>query len=347
MGIVQKNLIGIEIGAKNVKLVKMNAKGKATNYAYVDLPDNVILNGRVESKQMLTETLKLARKKLDISFKDCVLCLDNTDVIIRQMTIPQMEEEYIRKNIALELSGFLPVSADRYVIDYIIADKIDTEPKQYQLLVYAVPSDVINSYAACIKAAGFSLRYIDIMENAYEKLFKMFRKTKVTSENNFACLYIDNSKASVSVFGNGKFFINKTIDNGISKICKEIADKTNRQAEAVRSLIFTNDVLGVSDAFTVEKTVIERNMKDITIDVMRVVDYFKSRNPESAIGTVYLSGGFSHLTGAQQHLQNLLGIPVITVSGYLDKMFREAPTKNNGVDYTNAIAVTLREENSL
>ncbi|MHB1454468.1 MAG: pilus assembly protein PilM [Saccharofermentanales bacterium] len=347
MGIVQKNLIGIEIGAKNVKMVKLNAKGKVTNFAYMDLPDNVILNGRVESRQMLTETLKLAKKKLDVSFKDCVLCLDNTDVIIRQITIPQMEEEYIRKNIALELSGFLPVSADRYVIDYIIADKIDTEPKQYQLLVYAVPSDVVQVYATCIKAAGFTLRYVDIMENAYEKLHKMLRKTKDTGEKNFACLYIDNNKASISVFGNGRFFINKTIDNGIVKMCKEIAEKTSRSAEIVRNLIFTNDILTAGDAFTVERTVIERNLKDISIDVMRVVDYFKSRNPESTIGVVYLSGGFSHISGIQKYLQNLLGIPVIIVSDYLDTMFKEPPTKNNGVDYTNAIAVTLREENSL
>ena len=346
MGIVQRNLIGIEIGAKNVKMVKLNTKGKVTNYAFVDLPDNVIVNGRVESKQMLTETLKLARKKLDLSFKDCVMCLDNTDVIIRQITIPQMEEEYIRNNISLELSGFLPVSPDRYVIDYIITETIDTEPKQYQLLVFAVPMDVVQAYAACIKGAGFNLRYVDIMENAYEKLHKMLRKNRATSENNFACLYIDNSRASVSVFGNGRFFINKTIDNGIIRICKEIGEKTSRPSETVRNLIFTNDVLGVGDTYTAEKTVIERNLKDISIDVMRVVDYFKSRNPDSSIGVIYLSGGFSHVSGVQTHLQNLLGLPVVNISSYLDKMFKDAPTKNNGVDYTNAIAVTLREENS-
>lgn len=347
MGVVQKNLVGIEIGTKNVKMVKVNSKGRITGYTYADLPEKVIVNGRVESKQMLTETLKLARKKLNTSFKECVLCLDNSDVVIRQITIPQMDEAFIRNNINLELANFLPVSPDRYVIDYIVTGKTDNEFKQLHLLVFAVPEEVVQSYALSIKAAGFQLKYIDIMENAYEKLHKMLNKARTTSEVNFACLYIDYSKTSISVFGEGKFFINKVIDNGITKICKEISEKTNRPPDSVRNLIFTNDVMGIGDPFIVEKSTIEKNLKDISIDVLRVLDYFKSRNQASSIGTVYLSGGLSHLSGIQSFLQGVLGLRVIIVSGYFDSMFKNIPPRNNGVDYTNAIAVTLREENSL
>ena len=144
MGIIQKNLVGIDIGTKNIKMVKVNGRGKVTHYAYVDLPDKVITNGRIESKQMLIETLRLARKKLGTSYKHCVLCLNSPDIVIRQITIPQMEEVYIRKNILLELADFLPISPDKYVVDYFITDRYRDGGEE------AVPgSGVCNPHRDC------------------------------------------------------------------------------------------------------------------------------------------------------------------------------------------------------
>ncbi len=347
MGVIQKNLVGIDIGTKNIKMVKVNARGKVTHYSYVDLPEKIIVNGKIESKQMLIETLKLARKKLGTSFKHCVLCLNSPEVVIRQIVIPQMEESYIHKNILLELADFLPISPDRYVIDYFITDRIETEEKkQFQMLVFAIPTETVQAYASCIKAAGFALHYIDIMENAYEKLFRMLKSKSIIKEKNYACLYIDNSKASTSIYGNGKFFINKVIDNGISRICEEIAEKTNKTVELVKKAIYTNDVLTYGETFVIEKSVIENYAREISFEIMRVMDYFKSRYKSETIDAVYLSGGISHIMGIQAYFENILGVPVVNTSMYLDSMFKHIPKKNNGIDYTNAIAVTLREENS-
>jgi type IV pilus assembly protein PilM len=92
--------------------------------------------------------------------------------------------------------------------------------------------------------------------------------------------------------------------------------------------------------------VIENSARDISFEIMRVMDYFKSRFKGAAIETVYLSGGVSHIAGMHEYFENILGVPVMNVSDFLDPMFRNISKKNNGIDYTNAIAVTLREENS-
>ena len=346
MGIVQKSLVGIDIGTKNVKMVKVNSKGKVTHYAYVDLPEKVITNGKIESKQMMIETLKIARRKLGTSFKHAVLCLNSPDMVIRQITIPQMEEAYIRKNVILELADFLPDSPEKYVIDYFITERIDTEEKkQFQMLAFAIPTEVVQSYAGCIRSAGFALHYVDIMENACEKMFRMMKSKNLIKDNSHACLYIDNSKSSVSIYGNGKFFINKIIDNSIGRMCAEIAEKLNKNVELVRKQIFTNDMLTYGETFVIEKSVIENAARDISFEVMRVLDYFKSRNKGSSIDGVYLAGAITHIQGIEAYFESILGIPVVSTSKYLDPMFRNIPKKNTGIDYTNAIAVTLREEN--
>ncbi len=348
MAIVQKNLVGIDIGTKNIKIVKVNSKGKVTNCTYVDLPEKIITNGRIESKQMLIETLKLAKKKLGTSFSDCVLCFNCPDGIIRQISIPQMEEQYIFKNVLMELSGFLPMSPDKYVVDYIITDLVETEEtKMIHILVYALPSEIVQAYIDCLKAAGFKVKYVDIMENAFEKLFKMFNKNNLTKEQNFGCLYIDNSKASVSLYGNGKFFINKIIDAGVNKVVEDIAEKTGKSDEVVKKLLYTNDVLTFGETFVVEKSIVENYAKDVCFEITRVVEYFKSRNKNTTLGAIYLSGGFSHVKGITNYFEEALGIPVIPVSKYLESDFNISPVKNNGIDYTTAIAITLREESAV
>ncbi|MHB1483955.1 MAG: pilus assembly protein PilM [Saccharofermentanales bacterium] len=345
MAIIQKNLVGIEIGTKNIKMVKVNSRGKITNQTYVDMPEKIIANGRVESKQMLIETLKIAKRKLGTSFSDCALCFSSPEIVIRHITIPQMEDSYIEKNIMLELSGFLPTNPELYVIDYIFIDSIVSEDKKaYQYLVYAIPAEIVKSYLFCLKSAGFKVKFVDVVENAYSKFYKMQKQNLVINDDSFACLYIDNSKASISVYGNGKFFINKNIDAGVSKICEDIAAKTGKNVEVVNKLIYTIDLYGPAEMYATEKNMIQEYIKEVSFEANRVIDYFKSQNKEKTIGTVYFSGGFTQVKGVQSYFEEILGIPVVISSKFTDSMFLDLPAKNNGVDYTNAIAITFREE---
>ncbi|MFA6736675.1 MAG: pilus assembly protein PilM [Saccharofermentanales bacterium] len=345
MAVKQKKLVGIEIGTRNVKMVLVNGKGRISKYTYIDLPDNIILNGVIESKTMLTEVLRNARKSLGTSYRKCALCISSPDIIIRYITLPIMEEKHLISNIKTEIAGFLPDEPENYVIDFVIADKIETdEKKQYQVLVYAAPTRVLKEYADCIKAAGFKLVYLDIMENAYEKLFKMLKIKNLTRTSNFACVYIDNSRVSVSVYGNNRFFINKIVDNAMSTIYEDISLKTNKTPEQVRKQLFTDDILTYSEENVIEKSVLENYIREISNEISRVIDYYRSRNQDDPIEAVYFTGGFTHIIGIQEYIGNILGIPTINTARFLDGMFLDPPKKNNGIDYTNAIAITLREE---
>lgn len=344
MAIIQKNLVGIEIGTKNIKMVKVNSKGKVTHHTYIDIPEKIITNGHIESKQMLTETLKAARKKLGTGFSDCSLCFSTHDTVIRHITIPQMQDDFIQKNIILELSGFLPMNPEMYAIDYILTDSIETEEKKaLQFLVYAIPADIIKMYAQCLKDAGFKLKYIDIIENAYGKLHKLLKESFKVKESNFAFLYIDNSKAAISIYGNDKLFINKNLDAGVSKICEDIAAKTGKPLEFIMKSIYTDDIFESEDLFAVEASIIQDYIKEVTYEASRVIDYFKNQNKESTLEAVYFAGGFSHIKGIQSYFAETLGMPVVLTSKFLDPMFDHTPDKK-GIDYTNAIAITLREE---
>ena len=52
----------------------------------------------------------------------------------------------------------------------------------------------------------------------------------------------------------------------------------------------------------------------------------------------------SNLIGIIGFLEERIGTKVRLVSGFMDKYFATAPNKDNVVDFTNAYAITLREE---
>jgi len=85
-------------------------------------------------------------------------------------------------------------------------------------------------------------------------------------------------------------------------------------------------------------------IKEVAFEANRVIDYFKSQNKDLTINTIYFNGGFSQIKGVQAHFEEDMGIPVVLSSRFTDPMFVTLPPKNNGIDYTNAIAITLREE---
>lgn len=345
MSIKQKKLVGIEIGTRNIKMVKLNSRGKVKKYTYVNLPEGTISAGEIKSQEMLVATLKQARKQLRSSSKKCALCISSPDIVIRYLFLPIMEEKYIMQNIRMELSGFLPENPENYTIDYIITERIEEEEKkQIKILIFAAPTRVLRAYNNAMKSAGFKVKYIDVMENSYEKLFKMLRSKGITKEKNFACVYIDYSRVSVSVYGGGRFFINKIIDNAMGMFCEDISDKTGTPIEIVRKQIFTEDILTSTEAFKVEKEVIENYIEELTTRINRVIKYYNSRNEDEPLEALYFTGGFTHIIGIQEYIGNLLGIPIINTARYLDLMFKKPPHKNNGIDYTNAIAITLREE---
>lgn len=345
MAVNYKNLVGIEFDGKYVKLVKTGKDGKITNYSFSEIPEGVLVAGKIESKQMLTESIKDARKKLGTSFNRCSLCITCPDVVIRHITIPVMDEANIPASISLELSGFLPVATERYSIDYIVREEVVVDNvKRYSLTVFAVPKDIVETYAACVKNAGLNLLYIDVMENAVEKLGRFLLDKSVTALKNYAYLYVDNQKASISIYSDTKLNMNKNIGNGAENIFKEISERTANPPEIARQILFSNNILGEGVSFEEERKVLEKYLSEVALETTRLIDYFKNRNKTEEIEVIYLAGSFSNLAGIIGCLEERIGTKVRLVSGFLDRFYAATPGRNNLADFTNAYAITLREE---
>ncbi len=345
MALKQKKLIGLEITSKSIKAVLVDTAGKIRRQAKVMLPEteNLSGSGHIDA-DILVHYLKSIKKMLRSSYRHTALCLNSSDVIVRVINLPVMDVKNLRENIKFEFSGFLPEDPENYYIDYITLDNTKTENReQAQLLVFAAPKRLVKHFMACAKAAGFKIKYVDVLENAYEKFFGRLREKNLIKSIDFVVAYVDRSRLSLSIYDNGRFFINKSLNSALDSVYDDLANQTDQVAEAVRSVFLDKNILDINEGKILEREVLLRFLNELSHEISKVLDYFKIRKEQTDIDTIYFTGEISGLAGAIDYLGQALDMKVATTEEISRSLFQFEANTDKQPDYTNVVAVTLRE----
>ena len=113
------------------------------------LPIGMINQGRIEAQEPLAEIISAALRRYSIRTKDVALCLSSSELIVRELTFPEMEDEQIRENINQEISSMLPQEHEKYYIDYKILEYLIEPASQkvkYRVLAVAAPERLLENY---------------------------------------------------------------------------------------------------------------------------------------------------------------------------------------------------------
>ncbi len=92
----------------------------------------------------MIDLIKNIKSKYKISGDSCAVCISGNEIIVRELTIPEMNEDQIMENIRHEIASFLPFKHEDYTIDYKVID-YQTDGNdgigKLKVLVAAVPID--------------------------------------------------------------------------------------------------------------------------------------------------------------------------------------------------------------
>ena len=341
MALKQKSIIGADIGANTLQLVNATGSGKIKRAISYELPNGVVSSMQVSTPEMLTNTIKAAKRAGGITGSKCILCLGGTEVIIRHLSLPLMNDAQIYENVINEISTYLPVNTENYSIDYSIQqDPSQEQTSQIKVMVVAIPKAPLQMYIECFKKAGIRVTAIDISENAQEKLVRYLLPTLKEATYNFGIIDLGAETANVTSYLDGHFFVNKVSSFGGDLLTNDLAEALSMdalQAETTKMQenFFTKD--------TKESKVVKRYADDIIFEASRVFDYFKNRNNYQTIDKVFLCGGASHLPGLTQYMQENLDIEVMSLEDMMLPLFTKHPVIPNCAVYAAAVGATFRE----
>ncbi|MBP5292136.1 MAG: pilus assembly protein PilM [Lachnospiraceae bacterium] len=120
-----KSILGIDIGYNSLKLALVNGK-QIRHTAVVNMPENLIKEGRVVSKETMGELLRDTIKKNNIHCTLGAVALANESVFVRNVTMPVMTIGQLASNLPFEFRDYITDELNNYVYDYaVISSTVD------------------------------------------------------------------------------------------------------------------------------------------------------------------------------------------------------------------------------
>ena len=340
-------IIGIDIGSSSIKIVQMK-KNKVVRWGMETIPEGMVNQGRIEASTELAELIKKVCRKNKIKGKQCSVCISGSEMVIRELNLPEMTENQIIENIRHEITSFLPLNHEEYCIDYKVLEYTpgqNDRSGKIRILVAAAPNNLVHSYMSTLKKANLKVAYVDIVPNIVEKLTKWVALTSKTDQKdkNIGIIDFGAHTTNIVLLKDGNYFVHKTIASGGDYLTSQISEQLNMdysEAEAFKkkSNFFENDFHNMDCLFV-------KNTIDFLItDIERTIEFYKNRNNQNGVDRFYLMGGGSLMKGLAGYIKERFNIEVSFLSETLQQLHRSNDFAEKVAVFPQAIGATMREE---
>ena len=164
------DLLAVDFTDDHLKLVHAKPLGRKVEICNVD-------HQRIESgsEDDYVEHLRRLVKRFKAKSREVICVVPARSFISKNVDMPSMDREEIRKIVDLQANRYTPYSRDEIVFDHIC---VDTPGQHYtNVLLIIMNRKLVEKYCRIIERAGFGLSYIRIasegMASAYREIAKL------------------------------------------------------------------------------------------------------------------------------------------------------------------------------
>jgi len=205
--------LSLEIRSGFVYLVESKSPSKSgpisiSKTIFFEFPESWIDNHGVREVDEFGTLLLEHLVKNNIREKDCILCINNSSIIYRELMIPKIDDRKTPFIVRSEMMNALNLTPD-YIMDFIVLEEIKKEEEVSQLRVLAVAmlESAIESYLNAFKKAKRNVVAIDSATNA---IIKLANESKVLSDDDPVILVdIGNAYLRLYLFENGMYVLSR------------------------------------------------------------------------------------------------------------------------------------------
>jgi Tfp pilus assembly PilM family ATPase/Tfp pilus assembly protein PilN len=156
----------------------------------------------------IADSLKNFLKDNKITCDNFVLGLPRTEVTVKYLTLPTLNEAEIARMVEYELNNLFPYKTEDLVFDYAVIQKGPAENSQ--LMLVAALREAILPYISTFKLAGLSPDAITI---STVSLFNQFREQNRPPANYFL-IHFDDGFMEMLLVSNGLLVFNRGVEIG-------------------------------------------------------------------------------------------------------------------------------------
>ena len=306
-----KTLLGIDIGCESVKLALVSGR-RVKKTAIIPMPVNLIKEGRIVSPDTMGELLRNSVKENGLKNRLAAVAFANEAVFIRNVTMPQMNEEQLKTNLPYEFRDYISDELKNYVFDFAMisgeAAKSDAEAvgedadTSMNLLAVAAPITLLDETREYLRKAGMVLHIAAPSVCSFINIIRSLRAEEASKE--YCILDLGYRAIRMYMFRGDAHIVTRLLEVGLDSLDNVIAEQFNVDVHLAHTYLVTN----YEDCQNGEYCTNAYN--NIAVELLRAINFYRFSNPDSALSDVYLCGGGSAIGALSSTIENQLDMNV-------------------------------------
>jgi type IV pilus assembly protein PilM len=338
----KKSLVGLDIGSSSIKLAEVisNSKGHYLNcFSEILLPKGVIVDGILADAVTLSAKIKEIFKLSKCGRKGIVTSLAGNSVIIKKVTLEQMNEDELRDLIRDEAGKYLPFeNMDDVNYDFQILGENNYNPNQMDIIIVAAKKEIVSSYMEAATAAGQNVEIIDVAPFVLETLYGA--NYEFDNEDIVVLINIGASTTGINVVKGGMSVFTRDFalaGNSITESLQEKHKVTFEEAEILKIEGLPNGSEG--ENLDLKNSILEL-AQPICMEIERSIDYFRSTFGGEDIKQVLLAGGSAKIYNLAKHLSEMLNVKTEIIDPFLKINYNKKNIDTKNIENIKPVAAT-------
>jgi type IV pilus assembly protein PilM len=317
-------LLGIDIGTTSIKavelgrdggVIKLSSYGLLENYGHLERINDAIQTSSLKiMDEMTADLLKRLLQEMKPSTRTAVLSIPVFSSFVTLMEFPQMTEKEINQAVPYQARQYVPIPLTEVALDWMVLGQTSTaDARRIQILLIAVPQDVIAKYHRIAQLANLELRALELETVA------LARAVIGRDPSPTVLADIGARATNISIVDEGYVRMTRSIDTAGGDLTQAISYGLNLspiKAEEVKRARGIRIVPGEE-----EMAGLLRPMLDLIIsEIQKLADVYLERNKRE-VRKVVLSGGSSVLPGVREYFSQELNREVIVGNPFIQAQY--------------------------
>ena len=334
-----KSCLGIDIGKDQLKLVLM--KGETIQKAVsVQMPEGLLKEGRIVSVETTGELIRKTMRENKIRCKEAAVVVSSGICFLRNVTMPEMTADQLVYNLPYEFRDYITDELKKYVFDYSWgsaeelpkAKKPKKQPKkkkgeekpdekaedseerrgEMELLAAAAPLEAIDDLRLMARKAGLKLTFAAPEVSACENLLHYKLKEESDKDKEYGILDLGSTSSRLLIFKGDRHQVTRIIERGMEQVEELLADSLHIDIHLAHAWLLTNH----EDC--VNSEVCQDAFSQISVELMRALNFYQFSNPDSRLEDIYICGGGASIESMRESLKENLDVTIHDASELMD-----------------------------
>jgi len=308
--------VGLDIGTTCVRAAELSWTRNSVRLdklGQVGLPPGAVRDGEVVEPEVVTAAIQQLWAQVKFSTKKVIVGIANQKVVVRQVDLPWMPADEMRKALAFQVADVIPMPVDEAILDYHPLEEVTAEDgaRQQRILLVAAGREMVSSTLAAVTAAGLFPAVVDLTPFALMRSLGAFDSLGLAGSAE-ALVEVGASITNIVVHQGGVPRFVRMLLQGGADITESLSDQLGVSGGEAESLklraILPRDAGAAGDDPAVR--VLETAASSWIEEVRGSLDYYLAQPDAVRLDRIVLSGGGAQLHGLAYRLAAATGTPV-------------------------------------